>query len=116
MRRRSWSINAVRAAEHGTVAQYGHGAIVAHRDHGGEWIVVAVATAGSVPSSSERLDAFLRRVAGHEPHAELTKHAFGVEDRGAVDLCEGVTQRGEVSGFADLQRWRRREAFLHLWT
>ena len=54
----------------------------------------------------------LGRRAGHEPHAELAQHPLDVEHGRPVDLGEGVPQRGEAGGSADLQRRRRGQAGL----
>jgi hypothetical protein len=86
--------------------------ILAHGYHGREGVVVAVAAARGVASAAERLDGLLGLLARNEPHAEEAQHSVGVEDGGAVDLCEGVAERSKVRGRADLQRRRRRQPLL----
>ena len=62
--------------------------------------------------TSERLDLIFRGRARHQAHPELAEDTVGVEHRRAVHLGEGVPQRSEVRGRADLQRRRRREPLL----
>lgn len=50
-----------------------------------------------------------RLVPGHEPDAELAQPPAGVEDRGAVDLGQGVAQRCQVRGPVHPQRRRHRD-------
>src|SRR5882672_2489048 len=82
-----------RPTEYLAVAEHGDRTVLAHGEHGGVRIVVAVATTGRVPGATERVDRFLGRVARHQPYAQPAQHTLGVEDRGAVDLGEGVAQR-----------------------
>jgi hypothetical protein len=65
-----------------------------------------------VSSTAERLDGFLGSRARHRPHPEPAQHPVGIEDGGAVDLREGVSQRGEMKGPTDLQGWRSRKPLL----
>src|SRR6185312_17111331 len=94
------------------VAKHGDGTVVADGHHGGERVVVAVTPGGGMARPPEWLDRFFRPVARNEPHSEPSQYPVGVEDRGAVDLGECMTQRCEVRGGPDPQRRWCREPLL----
>lgn len=87
---------AVRVGEDGAVAEHGDGTVVADGDDGSERVVVAVTPGRRVARASERLDGLFGLVARDEPYSELAQYAVGVEDGGAVDLGERMTQRREM--------------------
>src|SRR5665213_1033468 len=95
------SVVVARTTQHGTVAEHGNGAVLAHRDHGGQGIVMAVAPTGRVAGAANRLNGRFRRGAGYQPHAKLPERSLGIEDGRSVDLGQRMAERGEVSGSAD---------------
>ena len=57
---------------------------------------MAVAPGGGVARAPSGSTVCFGLVARNEPHAELAQYAVAIEDGGAVDLGESVTQRGEM--------------------
>ena len=100
------SFGVVGVAEQGAVAQYGDRAVLADGDDGGERVIAAVATARRMSRTAERFDGLLGGRARHQPHPEPAQHAARIEDGSAVDLRQGVSQRGEMKGSTDVQGWR----------
>jgi hypothetical protein len=86
----------VRVAEHCAVAQHGDRSVFTHGDDGGERVVAAGTAARRVTSTAERFDGLLGSRARNQPHPEPAQHPVGIEHGGAVDLGQGVTQRGEM--------------------
>src|SRR5918996_705024 len=76
----------IRATEHSAVAEHRDRSILAHGDHGGEGVVVAVAATRRVSGAPVCRDGLLGILARHQPHAELTQHPRGVEHGRPVDL------------------------------
>ena len=83
-------------AEHGTVAEHGDRAVLAHRDEGGLGIVMAVSATRRVTSAAERLNGRLGVRAGYQPNAELPERSLGVEHGRSVDLGQRMAEGSEM--------------------
>lgn len=94
----------LRSAEDYAAAEDRHRTVFAHRDHCRTFVVVAVAQARRMPGTTHRLDGLFRSVTRHQPHTELTEHAFGVEDGRPVDLSQGMSQRSQMRRLSHVQR------------
>ncbi len=85
-----------RATEHLATAEDGNRTVLAHGDHGGQRVVVAVAATGGMTGTSESADVELSGPARDQPHPNPKQDAVDVEDGSTVNLAEGMAERGQV--------------------